>query len=481
MFAWLFKHRLVKQLKSASEQLTKDSVRALKDGKLTKKELALLRKETSAIHALTGRIWPKGLPWKTKLIRIGGLLLIFSGLGGASYLMIAQPLGAQTTGGETKTSIDITRSFVPITRVDGQGFNSLQRIDYRTPLIIRTEAGWDGWELIGAFDNHGNLSILTIEPYQDTRAIQLRTYDMDLIQVGSTRTLDLGPTLADGAIISIDDTYILAQVSDGERNIRLRRFDSDWVPVGGPVTVSLSIENETAQRISLSIDESELVMMTMAIPPKTSSARELAAPILRTFQLETLAQTSEQQLDGHADLTFDPGATFFREESGGISILMSGRPALSPGGGTVKGNELYALSYNADLKLTQAYQLINNGRPHDYAPAGVATKGNIRLAAFLKIQSLPQKQNAPLGHPPESGIPMLAAFGTNWLPEGAIIVDDIHPEYKPDRQKRGVARIIAVPFGGRVFLASLERTKYPNQEPSTTTSITIGWVEFPAF
>ncbi len=472
-----FKRQLLKKFKQKGEKLIFDADKALEDSVLQPEELKELKSETKQLTALYAILFPPSLPWKTKFLRVGLIVLIFGALGGGSYILLKNPPSIQTSTTKTIQGEAKEYAFIPHTKVFVSPTSVLQRQSYSSPLLVAEGKGWEGFELVGLTGDAQNLVLLTIEPRGEKRVLMARRFNQELILQGTPRELFQDASFGSGAFAKLPSGWLVALITNNpEDPIQLLRFNGSWELEGNPVFVNHLFPQETTQGAALGILNDTVALVTLKVPLSTASALERAAPILRAFSLDSLVLQKEDILPPSPQLTFSPGASFLGNPDGSFEIILAGHPSLQAPGTIIKGDELYVLSYTPEKNLKEVFQITNNGRPHDFSPLSIIKVKDLFILGFLNITGLPQKPEDPLGYPPFSGRALVMALGKGWSVEGGLVTFDAPPRFNPEEQtQEGVENTLIYYLGNRLVSAHLIQRRTPGESQPETSHIVLQW------
>ena len=477
----LFKKKLLKQFSRKSLEFILDSKLAVADHLVTDDEIKELNQETTELLNLRELLFPPSLPWKSIILRLTSIFVIFGGLGYGSYYLILHPPTIES--GSTKVVESDSKSFayIPLKKVFVSPTSILTRINYDNPHAIMVGDGWTGWGIIKLMAHQNSLRLLSIETKGGKRFITLRTVTSELRPLEDPRTLLSADGISGGSLEKLGEDWILLLTPEKtSQTLTIVRFDEDWKMKGDPLLIQANQPLEDVRGAMLGVLGEKVILVTLKLPPESASVTERAQPIMRLLDPKTLAVVDQSILPGAPDTTFVPGGSFYPNKTGGFDIMLSGHPALEVGAGDVlKGNDIFVLSYTDQYLLKEVSQLTSNGRPHDFLPVDHFQIEGYQMVSTLHITGLPQKKGGPLGYPPESGKAFLNAFGPGWSVEGALILDDVAARFERGSVLEGVSDVRIAAIGDRFYAATLKRLQDPEKSPPEQTVIEMSWQQVP--
>lgn len=474
---WFLKPRLLRQFKKKSEELIRKEYGAMSDAFLSEEELVEINRDIRTLGDLYLRLFPIGLAWKTKLLRIAIILVVFGGVGGGIGYFLYHPLAVETTSTAVISSEGSGYAFVPHQQAFVSPSSAITRESYSTLTVLAEGTTWAGWVLLGIVTEGTGFAVYTIEPDGPDRVVRARPITADLATNGTPRDLLRG-AYTDGTIIRQSNGVLLALTSDGTSAIEVHAFDSTGKRRGTPQTIPLTFPNETAKHLTFGKLADAVGLLTLQLPPPTASVMERAAPILRILDPQTLAVREALLLPGSTDLTFAPGGTILPNPDGAFAIVLPGRPAVRASiSNTIKGDELHVLVYGSDRALRQVFQITDNGRPHDTNLGPAVAMDNTLLVPSLRIESLPQNDGDPSGYPPDAlGASLITAIGPAWIIAGALIVHEASPVFEEGLPLTGIVRSRIALTGQRLLAVHHLREKQFSEHPERTR-IAVHWIE----
>ncbi len=477
------KRRYLKKFKTKSEEMMKETETTLAaHPDLKPEEVTHLKSDLGELARLYSYIFPPSLPWKTKLIRLTIILLIFGSLASSGYFLLKSPPTIKTVSTkiiEGKKEF----TFIPLKRAFEYQTSAITRTNYSEPVTLAKGNKWDGWVLIDLFVQDNSLILLSLEPENEESILNIYHLNPNLTLQSKPLRKFRDKNLIDGASIKIENGWLLAFAKkntaknfENER-ILLIQFDNDWEQKGTPLEIPITNQREEIIGMALGRIKNQISLLTLDLPPPTASAIEKSQPILRTFSINPLVLLEEKTLPPSPEISFHPGGVLLDNGSDGFEIILSGyNPLKIAKGDAVWGDELFLLRYSIDYSLREVIQITNNGLPHDFSPRDHILINKWHFISFLHLTLLPQKPEQPLGFPPNSGSSFIRALDETWAVRGALITFNAPIQLEEGLPLEGVNQTQIAYFGNSLYSAHLLHQYLPEEEPERSQLIIL-WQE----
>lgn len=452
------KNQILRQIFQEEKKLLEESRTNEQSGLLSVVGDERIKQRVSKIDALIEVIAPRDpLDWVSFMVRIGVAVLLF-------YVVIA-PTYQYTRKTYLNPSLVSTASgygtehvtqYVPITATNITNTPKITQSSYNGPRSLDVSHYLDEVVAGVVARPKGGVTVVWTTRSGDRRVLVRQDVSDTLTPVGATSTIWGDVDLTGAATADATGTIaVIGTASIGGRpTLLMQLFGSDWEQRGNRVDIPLDQPNESLTGISIAPWGDGWAVLSEIVPPPGSSVLELRKTVIRRFT-GTFALTFTKILKVET-LNTDLFASFMPDPStdGGFFILTNGAlPIASPR--DQKGDELYAMQFNADGIPKEYFRLTNNGRPHDFWVSSffIDPLGNRFIAAHRINTTGFQPDNSIKSlYPTDTGQSIVYIFDKNWTDIGSVIAFQ-GGQSQPGDALIGVTHTRMVLVGKRLYTA----------------------------
>lgn len=457
-----------------------------KNGKLTPEKLAHLQRHSEAIKQQLAKLVPhQPLNWISLMVRFGVAFIIYIILVIPGYTYVRnQYLVPQVATSTSASGIAIESSYIAPSTA-GIETRLWKRGEQYGEIALASSTSIGG-KTVGIIPNayeieSGKLPGLTIfyTEQKDKKNI-LRKFDTDEFFRSSRTTSSTvwddqdfinavavtsgTKSLLAAAYKMTDDVFVALQTYDDQGNVIKQR-----------TTLPLNNGKESPESLYVTPWQDGWAVTTRIPRTANMSLFEPSLILIRFLDSDLrVTTTTKLELSGY-EIGSTPQLVPNRRGNTGYTIIAHSRPLVRTDR-YVRGDEIYALTFDEKGQHKAMKKLTNNGIEHDYGTTGFAIgPRDVYILGVLNIPT-PKIESEENPYPFESGRAFLRLYNESFDIAGNVIVFDERAS-KKQSDNRGVANIRLLYVGNRVYLVYDLLNGDNSAVNAPTRSIMANWIK----
>jgi len=433
-----------------------------KNGQLTPEKLEHLQRHSDAIKAQLAKLVPhQPLNWISLMVRFGVAFIIYMILIIPSYTYIRnQYLAPQVATSTSASGIAIESVYIaPSTagietrlwkRGEQYGEISLAsstniggQVAGIIPNAIKTQNGKTPGVTIFYTEQQNKKNILkridTDEFFRPSRTASSTVWD-DQDFVNAVAVTSGTEAILAAAYKTADEAFVALQTYDDQGNILKQR-----------TTLPLNNGNEAAESVYVTPWNDGWALTTRI--PRSANMSLFEPSLIHIRFLDSdlrITTTTELEVRGY-EIGLTPQLIPNRRGNTGYTIISHARPLVRTER-NLKGDEIFALTFDELGQHKAMKKLTNNGIEHDYGTSGFAIgPRDVYILGVLNIP-YPRIESEENPYPFGSGRAFLRMYSESFDIAGNVIIFDERVS-KKQADNRGLANIRLMYAGNRLYMA----------------------------